>query len=156
LLAGVDEMHFTYRRGSFTITTNPETFDLDVIHRYLTHSYWRRGVPKEHVARAVKHSLAFGLFHDRQQIGFARVVTDYADFAYLSDVFVLESYQGQGLGYWLVDCILNCPTLQGLGKIALDTVDAQEFYRKFGFSELIHCDNHMQLRFQRPWFIPDE
>jgi GNAT superfamily N-acetyltransferase len=148
-------MHYTVRKAGFTVTTNPKTFDLDLIHAYLTRSYSRRGVPREHVARAVENSLSFGLFDRKEQIGFARAVTDYTDIAYLSDVFVLESYQGQGLGHWLIECVLKCPSLQGLGKFALDTDDAQEFYRKFGFRELTECENHMQLRFQRSWYLPD-
>jgi GNAT superfamily N-acetyltransferase len=147
-------MHFTCQKDNFVITTDPATFNLDVIHGYLTRSYWRRGVSKDHVAKAINHSLGFGLFDKDEQIGFARVVTDYADFAYLSDVFVLEAYQGQGLGTWLIECVLACPVLQGLGRIALDTRDAQGLYRKFGFKEAVP-NTHMQLSIKRPWFISE-
>ena len=147
-------MHYTYQKDNFIITTDPATFNLDVLHSYLTRSYWRRGVPKDHVAKAINHSLGFGLFDEDEQIGFARVVTDYADFAYLSDVFVLEAYRGQGLGTWLIECVLACPILQGLGRIALDTRDAQGLYRKFGFEEAL-LSRHMQLSIKRPWFISE-
>jgi GNAT superfamily N-acetyltransferase len=148
-------MYHHYRKDNFTITTDPAALDLDVIHGYLTRSYWRRGVPKEHVARAVQHSLNFGLFDGDQQIGFARVVTDYADFAYLCDVFILESYQGQGLGQWLIETVLAHPDLQGLGRFTLDTRDAQDFYRRLGFKELENPQTHMLISTRRPWFKPE-
>jgi GNAT superfamily N-acetyltransferase len=146
-------MHHSYQRDNFTITTDPATLDIEVIHSYLVRSYWKRGVPKEHVARSLKYSLNFGLFDGNSQIGFARVVTDYTDFAYLCDVFILESYQGQGLGQWLMACILACPDLQGLGRFTLATRDAQEFYRKFGFEE-VNAATNMQISARRPWYQP--
>lgn len=148
-------MPYEYQRDTFTITTNPETLDIDVIHSYLTRSYWNRGIPKELVAQSIKHSLNFGLFDQGSQIGFARVVTDYTHFAYLCDVFVLESYQGQGLGSWLLECILACPSLQGLRHFMLATADAHEFYRKFGFHELKGVERWMHKLSERPWFRPE-
>jgi GNAT superfamily N-acetyltransferase len=112
-------------------------------------------VPKEHVARALQHSFNFGLFDGDKLVGFARVVTDFADYAYLSDVFILESHQGRGLGQWLLETILACPALQGLGRFALDTRDAQEFYRRFGFQELERPETHLEIRTRRPWFKPE-
>jgi GNAT superfamily N-acetyltransferase len=141
--------------GNFTITTDPERLNVDVIHAYLTRSYWKRGVPKEHVYRSIKHSLNFGLFDRDIQIGFARVITDYTDYAYLCDVFILEVYQGQGLGRWLLERVLAHPELQGLGNFTLATRDAQPFYQKFGFQEIDRPEFHMQIRQQRPWFKPD-
>ena len=119
-----------------------------------TRSYWKRGVPKEHVRRSIEHSLNFGLFEGDDQIGFARIVTDYTDYAYLCDVFILEAYQGQGLGQWLMESVLAHPNLQSLGHFTLDTRNAQEFYRKFGFQE-IDPKSTMRIRRQRPWFIPN-
>lgn len=148
-------MDYQHQKDNFMITTDPERLDLDVIHAYLTRSYWKRGVPKAHVRRSIEHSLNFGLFDGASQIGFARVVSDYTDYAYLCDVFILEAYQGQGLGRWLMACVLAHPDLQGLGRFTLATRDAQEFYRRFGFQELDRPELHMHLRWQRPWFIPE-
>jgi GNAT superfamily N-acetyltransferase len=144
--------YYECRKDNYLVSTNPELLDLEVIHGYLSRSYWRRGAPKEHVARAIENSLNFGLFEGKQQIGFTRVVTDYADFAYLCDVFVLEAYQGKGLGQWLVGCVLACPSLQGLGQITLYTRDAQPFYRRLGFKELDDPTTHLVIRTRRPWF----
>jgi GNAT superfamily N-acetyltransferase len=144
--------YYEWRKDGYLVSTDPALLDLEVIHGYLSRSYWRRGAPKEHVARALENSLNFGLYEAERQIGLSRVVTDYADFAYLCDVFVLEAYQGQGLGQWLIGCVLACPSLQGLGRITLDTRDAQEFYRRFGFKELSDPSTHMLISARRPWF----
>ncbi len=146
---------YIYQKDNFTITTDPETFDLDVIHSYLTRSYWMPGVPKELVSQSIKYSFCFGLFDQAQQIGFTRVITDFTHFAYLCDVFILESYQGQGLGKWLIECILACPKLQGLRNILLATSDAHELYRKFGFTELARPEKYMQKSFEQVWFQPE-
>lgn len=131
------------RRGLYRISTDPAQLQLGVIHGYLTRSYWAEGVSREVVARALEHSLNFGLYLDdggsddggpAEQIGFARVVSDYATFAYLADVFVLEAHRGQGLATWLIGAALAHPRLQGLRTWALFTRDAHGLYRKFGFA----------------------
>ncbi len=128
-------MHHTWQRGAFVISTDRERIQLEVVHRYLSESsYWAAGIPRETVARAIAHSVVFGVYEGEQQIGFARVITDRATFAYLADVFVLEGHRGQGLGVWLVEVILSHPDLQGLRRWMLVTRDAQELYRRFGFS----------------------
>ena len=125
-----------WRRGEFTISTDPSRLDLDVIHGFLTRSYWAEGRSRERVARAIAHSLPFGLYHPTGQVGFARVVTDHVVVAYLADVFVLEAYRGKGLGVWLVETIVGAPELQKLRRWILGTRDAHGLYRKFGFVEL--------------------
>src|SRR4249920_3350231 len=95
------------------ISTDPSRFDLDVIHGYLSRSYWSPGIPRETVERSIAGSLCFGAFDGQRQIGFARVVTDRATFAYLADVFVLEEYRSRGLGRWLVSSVMAHPDLQG-------------------------------------------
>ena len=145
-------MPHTYQRGSFTISTDPDSFDVDTIHSFLTKSYWARGAPKEVVAKSIKNSFCFGLFDKDKQIGFASVVTDYTHFAYVQDVFVIEEYRGRGLGKWLMECIISCPDLQGVRRIMLRTSDAHGFYRKCGFNELIKPGNWMEILFDRPWF----
>ena len=90
------------KKGRYSISTNPKRLDLGAIHGFLTRSFWAEGIPKTLVARSIRNSLCFGLFHDRAQIGFARVITDRATFAYLCDVYVLEEYRAKGMGQWLI------------------------------------------------------
>jgi len=148
-------MFHEYHKDRFTISTNPDLLDLDVIHSFLTSSYWVPGIPKEIVAKSVKHSLCFGLYDGDKQIGYASVVTDYTRSAFLRDVFVLEEYRGQGLGEWLVGCVITCPSLAGIGRISLATDDAQKFYRKLGFNEIVNPEKWMEMVFDRPWFKPN-
>jgi GNAT superfamily N-acetyltransferase len=125
-----------WRRGAYVISTDPARLDVDLIHDFLAHrSYWAREMPREVVQRSIEHALCFGLHAAEGQVGFARVVTDYAVFAYLGDVFVLEPHRGRGLGTWLVETVLDCPELQGLRRWDLATNDAHELYRRFGFGE---------------------
>lgn len=107
-----------------------------MIHGFLKTSYWAAGIPAEVVRRSVENSLTFGLFAGEVQVGFARVVTDYATFAYLADVFVLEPHRGQGLGKWMIKIMLSHPDLQGLRRWMLATRDAHELYRQYGFADL--------------------
>lgn len=133
------------RRGNFLISTEQSRLDLKVIHDFLTNSsYWAKGRSFETVKRSVENSLSFGLYENERQIGFARVVTDYATFAWMADVFVLEEFRGQGLGTWLVEVILSHPELQGFRRWTLATKDAHEIYRKFGFSELKRPERWME------------
>jgi len=108
--------------------------DLDAIHAYLTRSYWSEGISKELVSKAMAGSLCFGLFDAGRQVGFARVVTDRATYAYLCDVYVLEDYQGRGLGTWMMRELMTHPDLQGLRRWALATRDAHGLYEKVGFA----------------------
>jgi len=107
-----------------------------MIHEFLARrSYWAEDIPLEVVRRSIEHALPFGLYASEAQVGFARVVTDYATFAYVGDVFVLESHRGRGLGIWLMEAVVGCPELQGLRRWDLATDDAHELYRRFGFRE---------------------
>jgi GNAT superfamily N-acetyltransferase len=129
-----------WTRAPYTISTDRAWLDLDVIHGYLSRSYWAQGRSRERVAISVQHSLPFGLYHcpaggSRAQVGFARVVTDHATMAYLADVFVLEPHRGRGLGVWLVETSLGVPELRPLGWL-LGTRDAHELYRKFEFHDV--------------------
>lgn len=120
-------------RGAFVISTDRQRLDIDVVHRYLTSSYWAAGMPRALLERGIENSLTFGIYHGDRQVGFARVITDLATYAYLSDVFVLEHSRGQGLSKWLMECILAHPDLQGLRRFALFTRDAQGLYERYGF-----------------------
>ena len=129
----------------FTITTDPARVDLDAVHAYLERSYWAEGIPKETVAKAIAGSLCFSLFDGPDQIGFARVVTDRATFAYLCDVYVLESHQGQGLGRRLMEEVMAHPDLAGLRRLMLVTRDAHALYAPFGFVAPAHPERYMEI-----------
>jgi GNAT superfamily N-acetyltransferase len=142
-----------FHRGEFRVNTDPGHVDFDVVHKFLsTESYWAKGISRETLARALAHSLCFSLFHGQRQIGFARVVTDTATFAYLDDVFMLADYRGQGLGDWMLDCVLAHPELQGLKRFSLATRDAQAFYARHGWEPLRYPDRHMERL--APGFYP--
>ncbi|SFT52524.1 Predicted N-acetyltransferase YhbS [Kosakonia arachidis] len=125
-----------WHKDGFLISTDVEKQDITEIHRYLTRSTWAPGIDRETVALSVQNSLNFGLFHDGAQIGFARLITDYATFAYLCDVYVLEEYQGQGLGRWLIDCWHAHPVFEKLRRIMLFTSTAPWLYEKFGYQPI--------------------
>jgi len=125
------------RDDGYTVSTRRDRLDLDAIHAYLARSYWAEGIPRETVARSLQHSLCFGLYGDGgAQVGFARVVTDGATFAYLCDVYVLESERGRGLGKWLVETAMGHPSLQGLRRFMLATKDPHGLYARHGFAPL--------------------
>lgn len=139
------------RRGDLAVSDDPARLDLDVIHGFLTRTYWAAGVPRETVARAIAGSLAFGAYlpaagGGERQVGFARVITDRATFAYLADVFVLEEERGQGLAALLMEAIQSHPDLQGLRRWALVTRDAHGLYSRFGFAPLAAPESWMERR----------
>ncbi|MFC1525588.1 GNAT family N-acetyltransferase [Candidatus Latescibacterota bacterium] len=142
-------------RGEYSVSTDRSLLDFDVIHAFLTHSYWCPGIPMEAVHKAAANSLNFGLYLGTVQIGYARVVTDYTRYAYLLDVFVLREHRGHGLGKWLMQCVVQCPTLQDLRAIALGTRDAQGLYRQFGFEPVQDPSRYMVRRREMPWYQPD-
>lgn len=133
-----------WMRDEYLISTDPARLDIDVIHRFLTESYWAGGVPREVVKRSIEHSLPFGLYTENRQIGFARVITDYATFAYLADVFVLDEFRGEGLGKWLIEVVVSHPELAVLRRWMLATRDAHGLYRKSGFTELKQPERWME------------
>jgi len=132
-------------KGRFSVSSDPEKLDFDMIHSFLTDSYWAKGISRDKVLRCVKHSLSFGMYDGDKQIGFARVITDFTRFAYLADVFILESYRNQGLASWLIECILAHPDLKSTTGWILATKDAHHLYSKFGFQPLSEPSRFMQL-----------
>jgi GNAT superfamily N-acetyltransferase len=135
-----------FRREEFVISTDPARLDLDVIHEFLTNCYWAKGIPRDVVARSIEHALCFGIYDgSRAQVGFARVISDFATIAYLGDVFVLESHRGRGLSKWMMECIMQHPALQGLRRWILLTSDAHRLYAQFGFTALKSADRYMEL-----------
>jgi GNAT superfamily N-acetyltransferase len=137
---------FEVTRGTYRISTDPSLLQIDVIYRYLSEeSYWANGIPRDRVETSIRHSLCFGMYHENEQVGFARVVTDFARYAYLCDVFVLPKYRGQGLGKWLVETVVSHPTLSQLARITLGTRDAHGLYAQYGFQLLQSPERHMEL-----------
>jgi GNAT superfamily N-acetyltransferase len=143
-----------WRRGPYLVSDERERLDLDVIHAFLARSYWAPDIPRTVVARSLEHSLSFGLYRTRggapaegreRQVGFARVISDRATFAYLSDVFVLEEERGQGLGKFMLECVHAHPELQGLRRWLLVTRDAQGLYEQLGWHVTPEPQKHMEI-----------
>jgi GNAT superfamily N-acetyltransferase len=134
-----------WRKGSLLVSTDPARLDLNLIYRFLTGCYWARGIPKNVMTRSIAHSLCFGVYAAGRQVGFARVISDFATYAYLGDVFVLADQRGRGVGKWLIECIMQHSQLQGLRRWSLVTRDAHSLYSQFGFTPLKSPDRHMEI-----------
>jgi GNAT superfamily N-acetyltransferase len=134
-----------WTKDDFTISTDKSKIDVNYVHWFLSHSYWAENIPVETVERSIEGSLCFSVIYLNHQVGFARVITDEASFAYLADVFIDENFRGRGLSKWLVETILNYPGLQGLRRFMLATRDAHGLYSQFGFTQLTHTDRWMQI-----------
>jgi GNAT superfamily N-acetyltransferase len=132
------------RFGHFLISTNRSLLDRETIQGFLTACYWAKGIPEDTVVRSIENSLCFGVYKDGQQVGFARVISHYATYAYIGDVFVLEEYRGHGLGKMLMQCMMEHPSLQGLRRWSLVTRDAPGLYEQFGFTPLKSPDRWME------------
>ncbi len=134
-----------WQNGEFTINTDRELLKIDAIHKFLSEeSYWAQERTREQTETAIKNSLSFGVYKAEKQIGFARVVTDYATFAYLGDVYILEEFRGRGLSKWLMRVIINHPDLQGFRRWILATKDAHALYAKYDFTALKFPDRWME------------
>jgi GNAT superfamily N-acetyltransferase len=140
--------------GEYSISTDRQKLDLPAIHAFLSRSYWSPGIPIEIVEHAIANSLCFGVFHVGEQIGLARVITDKATFAYLSDVYILESHRGKGLSKWLVETILEHEELQNLRRFMLVTKDAHTLYQRFGFTEQGNPSRTMEILKPDPYRAP--
>jgi GNAT superfamily N-acetyltransferase len=137
--------NYKWQNGEFTISTDRDRLQLDAIHKFLTEeSYWAKTRTREQTETAIKNSLPFGMYKGENLIGFARVITDYATFAYLGDVYILEEFRGKGLSKWLMEIIVSHPDLQGFRRWVLATKDAHTLYEKYGFSELKHPERWME------------
>ncbi len=136
-----------WQRGSYVVSTDKRWVDLTVVHEFLTNSYWAAGIPREVVQRSIEHSLVFGVYQGERQVGFARVITDVATFAYLADVFILDAFRGQGLGRWLIECIVAHPDLQALRRWTLFTRDAHGLYEQVGFQRSKSAERLMERVF---------
>jgi len=134
--------------SEYEVSTDKRRLDVAAIHEYLAQSYWSPGVPRAVIERALEGSLCFGVFRQGKQVGFARVVTDSATFAYLSDVFILEPHRRKGLSKLLMEFVFAHPDLQGLRRFMLATRDAHGLYKQFGFTEL--SDSALFMELHRP------
>lgn len=134
-----------YEKDDFSITTDFKKIDINAVCSLLAQSYWANSRRKEVIVKSLENSLCFSLFYKDKQIGLARVTTDYATFAYLSDVIIEQEYRNKGLGAWFVECIFKHPELQNLRRWCLATKDAHEFYKKFGFNMLSKPEMFMEI-----------
>jgi len=148
-----------WRPGEYIISTDVHRLDLSDIHSFLVRSYWAEGIPFETVKKSIEHSLNFGVYTAGKQVGFARVITDYATYAYIGDVYILEDFRGQGLSKWLMQVIAEHPELQSLRRWTLLTRDAHALYRKTGFMETQNPERYMEKAnsdiYKRGAFKPD-
>ena len=136
--------YFESRREHLVISTDPGLLDLDAICDFLSRAYWAQGRPRDRIELSLRHSLVFGIYDNGRQIGLARVVTDYATFAWLCDVFIHEDYRKQGIGKWLMASIISHPELQGLRRFVLATRDAHGLYSQFGFTSMNNPERWME------------
>ncbi|WP_286262853.1 GNAT family N-acetyltransferase [Thalassotalea atypica] len=131
---------------NYSISTNPSDFDFETIYKYLSNSYWAKDIPRTTLKKAIEHSLCFAvLADDNKQVGFARLITDKATFAYLADVFIIEKHRGKGLSKQLIKAIIEHPELQGLRRMVLATKDAHGLYQQFGFKAIAQPEIFMEV-----------
>ena len=128
------------------ITTDKSKLNLNLIHKFLRTAYWSKERSVEIINKSIKNSLCFGVYNKNEQLGFARVVTDYSIFAYMADVFILEDYRDMGIGKRLIQTILGYPELKDVKRWMLATTDAHKFYSQFGFKGLEHPEKVMELK----------
>ena len=142
---GESLMHHLWSRGDYEISTDPARVDAGLVHEFLTNAYWAKGIPLATVRRSIENSIPFGVYHGLQLVGFARIISDLATFAYLADVFILSSHRGRGLSRWLMECIVGHPDLQGLRRWMLGTQDAHGLYAKYGFTAVQSPEIWMEI-----------
>ena len=133
-------------KKEYRISTDPAQLNIEVIYNYLSkEAYWSKGIPLNVLQRSIDNSFNFGLFHLEKQIGYARIVTDYATVAYLGDVFILSEFRGRGLSKWMMETIMNHPDLQGLRQWILLTGNAHGLYQQFGWTSIVNPERWMEV-----------
>jgi GNAT superfamily N-acetyltransferase len=144
-------MQTEWKKDGFTISTEPSRFQVEAIFRFLSQTYWAKKRSRELLERAIRHSFCFALFNRQGlQVGFARVITDYATYAYLADVYVLEEYRGQGLATWMLQTAMAHPELKDLRRWCLVTKDAHRLYHRLGFTDLQRPERHLEKALPHP------
>jgi GNAT superfamily N-acetyltransferase len=138
----------------YEVSDDKGRLDLAAIHRFLSNSYWAAGIPMAVLERAIENSLCIGVYHDAEQVGFARVISDKATFAYLADVYVVESHRGKGLAAKLMDFVESHPDLQCIRRKMLVTRDAHGLYRKYGYHASNKPENILEIRLENPYGVP--
>jgi GNAT superfamily N-acetyltransferase len=133
-----------WRKDDYVLSTDKSKIDVEIIHQVLSHSYWAENIPLEVVEKSIDNSFCFAIYHHHKTVGFARVVSDFATFAYLADVFIVPEERGKGLSTWLIGTILDHPQLQGLRRFTLATRDAHDLYARFGFTPFDKPERWMQ------------
>ncbi len=138
-------MKKNFRKGSYLISTDKTKLDIKVIHGFLSTSYWAKNRSLKTTKKTIKNSLCFGVYYKNRQVGYARVITDYATYAYLADVFIIEEFRGRGLSKWLMEVILKYDEIRDLRRWFLATSDAHKLYEKFGFTALNEPGKFMEM-----------
>ncbi|WP_130733952.1 GNAT family N-acetyltransferase [Flavobacterium sp. J27] len=147
----------TVQKEAFYISTDKEMLDIEAIHDFLsTKAYWSLHIPKETVIKSIENALCFGVYYEHKQIGFARIITDYATIAYLGDVYIVEAYRGNGLSKWLLETVMNHPELQGLRRWILLTGDAHGLYRQYGWTDIVDATKWMELHHKNVYVKQNE
>jgi N-acetylglutamate synthase-like GNAT family acetyltransferase len=134
-----------WQKGDYLLSTDKSKIDISAVHDFLSSSYWAEGIPVETLRRSIENSLCFAIYQHEVLVGFARVISDFATFAYLADVFVLPEHRGKGLSKWLIQIIINHRQLQGLRRFTLATRDAHSLYAQFGFTPFSKPDRWMEI-----------
>jgi len=134
------------QKPEYSISTDKSSFDIELIHNFLSNCYWAEGIPLDVLRRSIENALCFGVFHGDQQVGFARVISDFATYAYIGDVFILPAHRAKGLSKRLMQAIMEHPQLQNLRRWSLVTRDAHGLYAQFGFTALANAERYMELR----------
>lgn len=138
-------------QNGYQISTDKNLLQIDRIHEFLSKTYWSPRVPRTVVETAARNSLTFGVYLDKEQVGYARIVTDHATIAYLADVYILEDHRGRGLSKWLMNCVMEILSPMKLRRICLATKDAHDLYRKFGFEVSATPERWMEIKNQNPY-----
>jgi GNAT superfamily N-acetyltransferase len=141
------------RANGLTLTDEKCRMDLNVIHGYLRNAYWSVGIPIDTVKTAIANSLCFGVFDHSVQIAFARVITDYATFGYLADVFVIPEYRGRGISKWMIEAIVNDARIKVVRRFLLFTRDAHGLYKQFGFKQMTMPERAMEIKVDNPYTL---
>ena len=140
----METAEYRVTRDAYEISTERSRIDIDAVERFLRDSYWAANRSRDRIERSLETSLCFGLYRDSEMVGFARVVSDYTDFAWYCDVYIARDHRGRGLGKWLTEAVLAHPDLQGLRRWILATSSAHELYRQYGFTELQSPEKWME------------